>query len=147
MRGGIFVKRQPHQRHPIGRYALRDRAIDQFQLLLVQSQFDDRLGHGLSLKLYTRSGSEIVFSDAPPRRPVPTHPADALRASPAVRRLFPVLKASRSAKFRRCAAESSSVSNKIPASCVPNSELSYAPRRKIERAEGLQEPARNLQEA
>jgi hypothetical protein len=70
MRGGIFMKRQPHQCHPIGRYALRDRTIDQFQLLLVQSQFDDRLGHGLSLKLYTGSGSETVFSDAQSRRPI-----------------------------------------------------------------------------
>src|ERR1700753_2450373 len=42
------------------------------------------------------------------------------------RQLFPVLKRYRSAKFRRCAAESSGASNKIPASCVRDLDLSYA---------------------
>jgi hypothetical protein len=49
---------------------LRDGAVEQFQLLLVQPQFDDRVGHGHSLKLYTRIGSEIMFSDTPSARPM-----------------------------------------------------------------------------
>jgi hypothetical protein len=64
------MKRQPHQGDPIRRYPLRDRAIEQFQLLLVQSQFDDRLSHDHTLKLYTRLASEIAILDACSRRPM-----------------------------------------------------------------------------
>jgi hypothetical protein len=64
------MKRQPHQGDPIRRDPLCDRAIEQFQLLLVQSQFDDRLSHGDTLKLYTRLGSEIGFLDAHSGRPM-----------------------------------------------------------------------------
>jgi hypothetical protein len=64
------MKRQPHQGDPIRRDPLRDRAIEQFQLLLVQSQFDDRLSHGGTLKLYTRSGSETAFLDAHSGHPI-----------------------------------------------------------------------------
>jgi hypothetical protein len=45
MRGGVFMQRQPHQRDAVGGYALRDGAIHQLELLLVQSQFDDGLSH------------------------------------------------------------------------------------------------------
>jgi hypothetical protein len=77
MRGGIFMKRQPHQGDPIRRYPSRDRAIEQFQLLLVQSQFDDRLSHGHTLKLYTRTGSEIAVSDTQSASPDAPKFADA----------------------------------------------------------------------
>ena len=41
-----YRERQPYQRHAVRGDALRDRAVEQFELLLVQSQSDDRLGHG-----------------------------------------------------------------------------------------------------
>jgi hypothetical protein len=58
--GGVFTQRQPYQRHAVRGDALRDRAVEQFELLLVQSQSDDRLGHGGFL-VSAISGSNPVY--------------------------------------------------------------------------------------
>ena len=132
--GRVFAQRQPHQRHPVRRHALRDGTVHQFQLLLVQSQFDDRLGHEQFLRSGNRSGSNPVYRICRFDRDFyAVCPACNFRhrsgnecACRAHAGLFPVLPAIRSAKFGRCAAVYSSASTKIAASCVRNSELSYA---------------------
>src|ERR1700682_2236736 len=133
-RGGVFAERQPHQRDAVRRDAIGDGAIHQLQLLLVQPQCDDGLGHQsllLAATILAKSRIQDLACRSPFSGLLASPPGGLKDAGQPLQslphcRLSAVSKVIRSATFGRPAADNSSASAKIAASCVRYPELSYA---------------------
>jgi len=131
VRGGVFAQRQAHQRDPIGRHALRDGAIHQFELLLVNRSLTTVSAMNTPFQnirtgqiLYTRIANYCVWRLAIAGLRFVSH-AERYGRRRSLMRIPPLAALFEAQTLAMCCPKFQRIEQN-PASCVRDAGLSYA---------------------